>query len=668
LAGALPAIVMCLLTFAATRGVGATFDVSTPVEFQAALDASAINGQNDVIRVAAGTFSLTAPLVHSSAENYSLTLQGAGRSSTILDGGRQSQILTIATSRHRAVVLIEDMTFRNGVTNGSGGALLISTEEAGIRLERCEVSDCAATGGDSVGGGAMLNSVAGTVTVVACEFIRNDSSGNVGGLAIGTESGSVTIANCTFASNHVDNTGGSEHFGDGGGSMVYSDGTSHALICSNTFVGNSASGGSNPDGGGLMTYQMGADSTLLLKDNVFTGNTAGLGGGGCILRFNLSSVAEVRGNVFTGNRTLIGSGGGALAYINQGTLTYVENRHIGNYCAEHGGGAWVNHLEGSALIQSNTFAFNQATNNGGGLSLTTDGGALVAARNVFDANRAGDIGGGLNMAAGTGTVDAYNNTVYNNVALNDGGGLYVYLDQAAAQSVLNNNIVWQSVPNALGYSFGGGGRSLAMTYSAVELGDGEPWFGTGCITNAPAFRNPEAGDFRLTWSGYPVNDPTKSPCIDSGNTGSPLDADGTRADMGARSFPQGVAAAGTPHWWLDAYDLTAEGLSFDEAESTDTDADTFKAWQEYIADTDPTNAAALCRIVEVSGISPFTVTFDASSNRFYTLMGCSDLVERVWTTVPGAGPRRGAGGADSMSDTNEVPRGPFYRLQVKMLP
>ena len=46
--------------------------------------------------------------------------------------------------------------------------------------------------------------------------------------------------------------------------------------------------------------------------------------------------------------------------------------------------------------------------------------------------------------------------------------------------------------------------------------------------------------------------------------------------------------------------------------------------------------------------------------------GCSNLVDGAWTNVPGAGPRDGMGGPDSMQDTNQPPRGPFYRLEVEL--
>ena len=659
-------IAVGLLALNATYAPAATFNVATPAEFQTALNSAAANGQDDTIQVAAGTYALSSTLTLYSTENYSLTLIGAGADTTILDGGGARRILSMTTTEPRAVIAIEGITFQDGATAGNGAGLELTAETAGIQLEQCVVRDCAATGGNSVGGGAMFHSITGTVSVLNCEFLRNTSSGNVGGLAVGTDSGSVTVSGSTFVSNQVNNSGGSEYFGDGGGLMVYSDGASHAVINSNFFIGNTAAGGSNPDGGGLMTYQSGSGSTLLLEGNEFRDNTAGLGGGGCILRYNQSADVTVRRNVFSGNRAAVGNGGGAMAYIDEGTLVYAANLHVGNLSAEDGGGAWINLLDGRGLVVSNIFTANQSTNNGGGLAIATDDALVTVERNVFDSNSSGNAGGALNMAAGTGTVDARNNTLHNNSTLNDGGGLYVYLDQGTAQSELRNNILWGSAPNAFEYSYGSGGGSLSMTYSVVEDASGESWFGTGCITNNPFFRNAGAGNFKLNWTGYPADDETRSPCIDAGDPASPLDPDGTRADMGALHFPQGFAAMDTPHWWLDMHLLNAGGVSFDVAELTDTDNDEAQAWQEFIADTDPTNSASVFRILEISQTIPTSVTFTGASSRLYTLFGCSNLVENIWTNVPGTGPRSGAGGADSMTDTNDPPKGPFYRLQVKL--
>jgi len=58
----------------------------------------------------------------------------------------------------------------------------------------------------------------------------------------------------------------------------------------------------------------------------------------------------------------------------------------------------------------------------------------------------------------------------------------------------------------------------------------------------------------------------------------------------------------------------------------------------------------------------------ATTNRLYTMDGCSNLVDGAWTNVPGAGPRKGVHGPDEMEDTNQPPRGPFYRMEVELLP
>jgi hypothetical protein len=73
------------------------FNVSTPAQFQAALDTAYNNGQDDTINVAAGNYNITTTLIYNykSSETYSLTIQGAGAGSTILDGGNSVPILSI---------------------------------------------------------------------------------------------------------------------------------------------------------------------------------------------------------------------------------------------------------------------------------------------------------------------------------------------------------------------------------------------------------------------------------------------------------------------------------------------------------------------------------------------------------------------------------------------
>ncbi|MEI7947902.1 MAG: M6 family metalloprotease domain-containing protein, partial [bacterium] len=68
-----------------------------------------------------------------------------------------------------------------------------------------------------------------------------------------------------------------------------------------------------------------------------------------------------------------------------------------------------------------------------------------------------------------------------------------------------------------------------------------------------------------------------------------------------RVVQQMLTAQGTPYLWLDKYNLVANA-NYAAAELTDTDKDGYMAWQEYVADTDPTNAASCFRIVAISNL------------------------------------------------------------------
>lgn len=118
--------------------------------------------------------------------------------------------------------------------------------------------------------------------------------------------------------------------------------------------------------------------------------------------------------------------------------------------------------------------------------------------------------------------------------------------------------------------------------------------------------------------------------------------------------------------WMAQYGLTNGGWTFDKAETNNPDSDPFSSGDEWICDTDPTNPASHFHVAIISNLPPVTLYFESSSNRWYRMDGCSSMVDGTWTNVPGAGPRAGTGGADSMEDTNEPPRGPFYRLNVGM--
>jgi hypothetical protein len=87
---------------------------------------------------------------------------------------------------------------------------------------------------------------------------------------------------------------------------------------------------------------------------------------------------------------------------------------------------------------------------------------------------------------------------------------------------------------------------------------------------------------------------------------------------------------GTPVPWLQYYGYTG---NYGNAEIQDPDQDGMLNWQEYRANTNPTNAASKFVIRGISRRSDgrWQVTFSTSTNRTYRLDSSSDL--RNWSTV-----------------------------------
>lgn len=120
------------------------------------------------------------------------------------------------------------------------------------------------------------------------------------------------------------------------------------------------------------------------------------------------------------------------------------------------------------------------------------------------------------------------------------------------------------------------------------------------------------------------------------------------------------AMNGTPHWWLAKY-----GLPTNDAGALYDEGDGMPAWQEYAADTDPTNAASCFTITGTADQPEYVLQFHSSAYRFYTLSGCSNLLEGSWSPVKGVAPRRGIGGPDQVVCREAAATG-FYRLDVEV--
>jgi|GEM_PF-1017259 len=445
----------------------ATFDVTDATGFQTALTQAQANGQNDTINVAAGTYNLGSTLTYSADENYSLSVAGASSSTTLLDGGGTRQCLTL-TNNGSGAISVSGITCRNGRAANLGGGLAINTNNGAISLLNCEIRD-------------------------------NVSARSAGGAYLGGLNGDIRVANCVVDGNSVDPVTGD----DGGGLDIYVDvgGTADISLLNSTITNNSVgecpSAVGSPDGAGVFMYHLGSGSTITVSSNTISNNTALGGPAGLYLRATLDANLVFNGNTLSGNnagRTAVGaSGGGAHVQLERGTAAitnnlFLDNRAIGPY-ANGGGFDFEVSATGSCRLLNNVFAGNSAQQHGGGLSLNAGPGLTqaIVAGNLFVNNQAGTTdgsGGGLILNAEC-DVTMANNTFHGNSAAG-AGGLGFYSEGAGNALSIANDMYRGNTPDAIG-NLGVG--TIAATYSNIQGGSGQPYFGAGCIDAAPLFFN-----------------------------------------------------------------------------------------------------------------------------------------------------------------------------------
>jgi hypothetical protein len=180
-----------------------------------------------------------------------------------------------------------------------------------------------------------------------------------------------------------------------------------------------------------------------------------------------------------------------------------------------------------------------------------------------------------------------------------------------------------------------------------------------------------------------------SPCIDAGTnalllmssnwtasitndyegTPRPLDGNGdglARFDIGAYEVLLPTADSngdGIPDGWTQRYGFNPTDPA---VASGNPDNDPHTTQQEWIADTDPTNALSYFRIESISNLPPVTVRVVSSALRQYSLLSSSGLEGATpFIPVPGQTNIAGSGGILTLTDTNAA-SAQFYRVQVKV--
>lgn len=202
---------------------------------------------------------------------------------------------------------------------------------------------------------------------------------------------------------------------------------------------------------------------------------------------------------------------------------------VTDFSIHHNGNSGI-YINGSSMgnaypeFNNGTIFNNQASNKGGGIYLTSDAKARFHEVGIF--SNTANKGGGI--YASFSHLDLSKITLTDNTAQMGGGIYYSQIDWYNNSMV--NSISWNNYPNEI---FTEGGEP-EISYSDIMGG----FTGEGNIDENPWFSDSDNNDYKLSWTGFPNDVYSKSPCIDSGHPHASFDLDGTRADMGAYYFHQ----------------------------------------------------------------------------------------------------------------------------------
>jgi predicted outer membrane repeat protein len=199
--------------------------------------------------------------------------------------------------------------------------------------------------------------------------------------------------------------------------------------------------------------------------------------------------------------TATNNGGGMYNWGRYTKPTVTQSAFLRNSVSEGGGGAIRNNMSGSPNLGNCLFVGNTAATFGGAIR-NSNNGATILTNCTFSANSAGS------GAAFASTPD-------------DGGS------QSACILQVINCIMW----NGGDEIYSDDHSIVNVAYSNVQDGSGGgPWPGQGNIDVDPCFANPDDGDYHLSsetgrWDQKNqswVQDEVSSPCIDAGNTNTPI--------------------------------------------------------------------------------------------------------------------------------------------------
>jgi hypothetical protein len=253
-------------------------------------DTIAIPAAANHYRVTRGPLNVTVPVA----------ISGAGESSTVIDAGGLSQVISVSTP---GAATIAGLTVTGGHSSiggavAGGGGIELAT--GSLSLSGVAVSGNSVTAGQ--GGGGIFEHSSGTLSVAYSTVSGNSvatSSGGLGGGGILDTAGPLVLSDSAVSGNSVTLVGGAAASQGGGG--IYDAGGSSTYL-NDTLTGNRAAinGPAAGDGGGAILH---AGSPGWLSNLTIDGNSTSAAGGGI---YNASGAYTVR-------NTIVADNGGACA-------------------------------------------------------------------------------------------------------------------------------------------------------------------------------------------------------------------------------------------------------------------------------------------------------------------------------------------------------------------
>jgi len=375
-----------------------------------------------------------------------------------------------------------------------GGVDFYSGSSDSCLLEYCDISGSGASALDCFGSSPRVKNC----------WLRGNSGGSGGGVYCNSTS-SPLVENCYIEDNTAFMGGG-----------VYSNSeTAEFVNC--YIVDNFASN----YGGGITTTGNGTSFTgcYINYNTVSNSYTTGYGGG----LYCTGSTPFFEDCSFFHNQAggeMPGVGGGIFTTYSDITIYNCKFRE--NLSGEeiNGDGGALYFLESNALVTYTLISGNTAQSMGGGVFLEYSD---VTLTNCSLSRNSGSLSGGGIYIGADSQIDLRNTIVESSYGV---GGVYFYQVPAVYNISYNDFFGNQGgdfhgqIPPGLG--------TLVMTNFNGDSCD--QYYN---IYMDPLFVEPGMGNFNLT---------ENSPCIDAGDPASPIDPDGTIADMGAYYFNQGIAA------------------------------------------------------------------------------------------------------------------------------